>query len=129
VTVFSIERLVGLNSSHGGIRGTEITELTSLFALWPPHLSDLCENCSNSQLITQTQNSKLISFGFGVRVFGCEGNWGKRGKAYNSLKGGKMSLLAGFSAQREVFLICPDSEEVIRLSECVIDLLDRCWSL
>jgi predicted Holliday junction resolvase-like endonuclease len=33
-----------------------------------------------------------------------------------------MSLLAGFSAQREVFLICPDSEEVIRLSECVIDL-------
>jgi predicted Holliday junction resolvase-like endonuclease len=33
-----------------------------------------------------------------------------------------MSLLAGFSAQREVFLICPDSGEVIRLSECVIDL-------
>ena len=33
-----------------------------------------------------------------------------------------MSLLAGFSAQREVFLICPDSGEVIRLSECIIDL-------
>jgi len=33
-----------------------------------------------------------------------------------------MSLLAGFSAQREVFLICPDSGEVIRLSECIIEL-------
>lgn len=33
-----------------------------------------------------------------------------------------MSLLAGFSAQREVFLICPNSGEVIRLSECIIEL-------
>lgn len=33
-----------------------------------------------------------------------------------------MSLLAGFSAQREVFLICPDSGDVIRLSECIIEL-------
>jgi predicted Holliday junction resolvase-like endonuclease len=33
-----------------------------------------------------------------------------------------MSLLAGFTAQREVFLICPESNEIIRLSECVIEL-------
>jgi predicted Holliday junction resolvase-like endonuclease len=33
-----------------------------------------------------------------------------------------MNLLSGFAAQREIFLICPESGEVIRLSECVIGL-------
>ncbi len=33
-----------------------------------------------------------------------------------------MSLLNALSAQREVFLICPDSGDIIRLSECVIEI-------
>ena len=33
-----------------------------------------------------------------------------------------MSLLATFSAQREVFLVCPKRNEVVRLSECNIEM-------
>lgn len=32
-----------------------------------------------------------------------------------------MSSVQVIAAQREIFLVCPDSEEIIRLSECVIE--------
>ena len=36
-----------------------------------------------------------------------------------------MNSAQAIAAQREIFLVCPDSEEIIRLSECVIEFPGR----